>query len=76
MGSGSTGQKPIKFDFFEEMEEHFGRHPAVAPIHIASSSTTQMMDPVEIIEIDEEPPSTSSKFFFTFDTPDNMLVIF
>jgi hypothetical protein len=60
MGSGSTGAKPINFDFYEEMEEHFGRHPSVTPIHIASSSTTLMMNPDEILEIYEEQlPSTS-----------------
>jgi hypothetical protein len=51
MGSGLTGAKPIKFEFYEEMGEHFERHPSVTPIHIALSSTTLMMKPHEILEI-------------------------
>jgi hypothetical protein len=62
MESGLTGAKPIKFDFYEDMEDHFGRRPSVTPIHIALSSTTLMMKPHEILEIYEEQlPSTSSK---------------
>jgi hypothetical protein len=51
MESGLTGAKPIKFDFYEDMEDHFGRRPSVTPIHIALSSTTLMMKPHEILEI-------------------------